>query len=203
MSNVILAALLVGTFSIAGFLQTMWLRSRFFRHLALPLDLGLTLFEKRILGDNKTVAGLLGMIIFSAFSFSVCGPYFFTKQISPLEPLYDAMIFGHWNIHSLNIEHWTVIGAVGGLIYMMGELPNSFLKRRFDISPGELPNSKIGRACCILIDQTDSVLAASLFFYFLFALQGVFLLYSCVFGALAHWGFNFLLFRLKMKSAPL
>jgi CDP-diglyceride synthetase len=199
----IIAAALVITFSIAGILQTLWLRSKLFKRLAFPIDLGLTLLNKRIFGDNKTVAGFLGMIVSSALSFSICGPWLVLMQSGALNSAKGSKIFVALTSPSPNTETWFTIGAIAGLIYMIGELPNSFLKRRFSIPPGELPKSKIARALCVCVDQTDSVFAASLFFYFLFDLEPLFLVFSCFFGALAHWAFNILLFKLRMKTAPL
>src|SRR3990167_4730235 len=64
--------------------QVLIVRGNYFSRMRVPLDLGKQLAGVRILGENKTVRGL-----------------------------------------------------VAGVGYMLGELPNSFLKRRFGIKAGQ------------------------------------------------------------------
>jgi hypothetical protein len=51
------------------------------------------------------------------------------------------------------------VNAILGLGYALGELPNSFIKRRLRIEPGRMSTGLIG-ALFFLIDQADSVVAA-------------------------------------------
>ena len=52
-----------------------------------------------------------------------------------------------------------LIGALLGVASWTGELPNSFMKRRLGIAPGEHRRSPLGVAISVL-DQADWVLAA-------------------------------------------
>ena len=50
-------------------------------------------------------------------------------------------------------------GAIAGLGYMLGELPNSLVKRRMGIGAGELPEQ--GRMITIAVDQLDSAIGVA------------------------------------------
>ena len=52
------------------------------------------------------------------------------------------------------------VGAAAGLGYVLAELPNSFVKRRLGIGPGELPRQH--RWLAVLVDQLDSGVGAAL-----------------------------------------
>ncbi len=54
-----------------------------------------------------------------------------------------------------------LVGALLGVASWTGELPNSFMKRRLGIPPGEQRRSPLGVAISVL-DQADWVLAACL-----------------------------------------
>ncbi|UTW49362.1 CDP-alcohol phosphatidyltransferase family protein [Bacterioplanoides sp. SCSIO 12839] len=50
-------------------------------------------------------------------------------------------------------------GAIAGLGYMLGELPNSLVKRRMGIGAGELPEQ--GKVITIAVDQLDSAIGVA------------------------------------------
>lgn len=54
---------------------------------------------------------------------------------------------------------YAVVNAVFGLGYVLGELPNSFLKRRLEITAGRTGAGLVG-GFFFLLDQADSVIAA-------------------------------------------
>ena len=54
---------------------------------------------------------------------------------------------------------YAVVNAVLGLGYVLGELPNSFAKRRVKIQPGKTIGGVLG-ALFFVLDQADSVIAA-------------------------------------------
>ena len=61
---------LIVAFVLAGLLQSLWLRSRVSRVLAIPLDGGRTFRGRPILGENKTLRGFVVMI--PAAALGVC-----------------------------------------------------------------------------------------------------------------------------------
>ncbi|WLI75809.1 CDP-archaeol synthase [Kosakonia sp. H02] len=67
------------------------------------------------------------------------------------------------------IKNALLLGVVTGLGYMLGELPNSMLKRWLKISPGQLPPRH--RGVFIFLDQADSALGVALGCMWLLALD--------------------------------
>src|SRR3990167_4956779 len=61
---------------------------------------------------------------------------------------------------------WVLTGALAGLAYVLAELPNSFIKRRMGVPPGEVPRRF--RLLFVAVDQLDSGLGIAL----LYALLG-------------------------------
>ncbi|WP_420591772.1 CDP-alcohol phosphatidyltransferase family protein [Bacterioplanoides sp.] len=53
-----------------------------------------------------------------------------------------------------------IAGAIAGLGYMLGELPNSLVKRRLGIGAGELPEQ--GKVITIAVDQLDSAIGVAI-----------------------------------------
>jgi hypothetical protein len=190
LDDLFVAALFVTSFVVAGVAQTLWLRSRAFRRFAFPLDGGVMFRGRPFLGRNKTVAGLLGMTIATAFSFALVGSTFVAAggaRFLSLE-LPDAP-------HS-----WFLVGGIVGLVYMLGELPNSFLKRRMGIEPGDLPRTRWGRRVAYAVDQCDSVVAASLFCALVSPLGPAFVVSTTAAGVAFHAAFNVVLKRLGLKE---
>ena len=103
-----------------------------------PLDGGATLGGRRLLGDNKTWRGALCMTGGVVLATLVLWQWGWWRDQLP-EAIDDSapLLVG--------------LGTVGG------ELPNSFLKRRLDIAPGQRRHSAGGIALAVL-DQGDLVL---------------------------------------------
>jgi hypothetical protein len=109
----------------------------------LPLDGGLRLRGRRVLGDNKTVRGALVMTVAT--------------------PLITSLLAAVWNVLSaglavapFQIEHPAGWGLLLGAGYWIGELPNSLVKRQLGIAPGDLAAGATG-VFFWFVDQLDSV----------------------------------------------
>jgi hypothetical protein len=126
----------------AGVIQVLWLRSRVSRRFGQPVDMGLTLRGRRLFGDNKTWRGFLGMVPGCAVAFPAW-----------------ALLFDAWELSLLG---YAGLGAVCGLGFMAGELPNSFVKRQLDIPPGEAPKSPLWRGVGWVVDRFDSLVGGLL-----------------------------------------
>jgi len=115
----------------------------------LPLDGGLSYRGRRLFGDNKTWRGAvvtIGTTTLAAWvlaQLSAC-----CWSLPTLVPLAET--------------HPLVWGLLLGTGYIVGELPNSFAKRRLDIAPGAAAQGTSGRAFWI-IDQLDSLAGMLLF----------------------------------------
>jgi len=126
----------------APLLHAPVLRWDLLRALKRPLDGGTTLGGRRVLGDNKTWRGALCMTVGVVLATLVLWQWDWWRDQLPAaiddsSPLLVGLLIG--------------LGTVGG------ELPNSLLKRRLDIAPGQRRRSAGGIALAVL-DQGDLVL---------------------------------------------
>jgi hypothetical protein len=128
--------------------------------------------QENILGANKTWRGFIFVPITNAFLLFLL-----------------SLILG------LPLQHPAALGFLLGLMYVLFELPNSFIKRRFGIKPGE----KSG-LLFFIFDKTDSALGVCLFYFLsghidLFSACNLFLVCS-----LTHITISQLLVILKIKK---
>ncbi|MGK0362163.1 MAG: hypothetical protein ACI9U2_004483, partial [Bradymonadia bacterium] len=90
----------------------------------MPIDGGRTHNGVRLFGDNKTWRGVVVMTLACAFWGAVQGVGATAGWWAPPALLVEG---------GLNAGAW---GALLGLGYILGELPNSYLKRQNGIAPG-------------------------------------------------------------------
>jgi CDP-2,3-bis-(O-geranylgeranyl)-sn-glycerol synthase len=118
------------------------LRYDLLRGLKRPLDGGRTFRGRRVLGDNKTWRGALCM---------TAGVVVATVLLWQWDWWLDQLP------GAVRASTPVLVGFLIGLGTVVGELPNSFLKRQLDIAPGARRRSPGGVALAIL-DQGDLVL---------------------------------------------
>jgi hypothetical protein len=106
-----------------------------------PLDGGATIGGRRVLGNHKTWRGAL---------FMIGGPTLAAVALTRWPAYRDALPD---DVADAPPPLW---GALVGLGVVVGELPNSFLKRRLDIAPGTQRHTPGGLAL-IVLDQADLV----------------------------------------------
>jgi CDP-archaeol synthase len=108
-----------------------------------PLDCGVRVRGRRLFGDNKTWRGAIVMFlgVLAAALLLSLWPWYWHHLPDGIQ---DA---GPW-----------IYGTLLGLGVVLGELPNSFIKRRLDIAPGTQRRG-LGGALLSLYDQADFVLA--------------------------------------------
>jgi hypothetical protein len=111
-----------------------------------PLDGGRCFRGRRWLGDNKTVRGALVMVLATVGCAALQ-----SELVRRVETLRELSLI---DIESVPPLLW---GTVLGIGYILGELPNSFLKRQLDIPPGGSATGIKG-AVFWLADQLDSLL---------------------------------------------
>ena len=101
----------------------------------------------------------------------------------------------------LTMEGYAAMGAWCALGFMLGELPNSFLKRQLDIAPGAASTGR-GLAWQLVADRLDSgiglLLAASLVVHVPWTTWAIVL----SIGPIFHWSFSVLMFQLGIKPRP-
>ena len=132
---------------IAGLLHHFFIiKYNLFEFLAKPIDFHLKLGNRRFFGDSKTFRGFIAVILFTGFSMVAI----------------NVLLGIPLKLNSF------LSGMLLGFGYSLGELPNSFLKRRFSIKESSLPHGSFGLILHIL-DQTDSVIG-SLIYAIMFAI---------------------------------
>ncbi len=103
----------------------------------------------------------------------------------------------------LSIAQYGLLGAWVGLGFMIGELPNSFVKRQFlDVSPGEAPTQPLARPICFVVDRLDSILGGMIALSLVVPTPFLTWCYVLLIGPVIHLAFNLLLFQLGVKARP-
>jgi hypothetical protein len=126
---------------ISGFVHHfLVIRYGLWAFLAKPVDFNLKLGGKRLFGDSKTFRGFIVVILITGISMWAINLFF---RI-PLK--YNPFLSG----------------MLVGLGYSLGELPNSFLKRRLGVRETS-PAAGILRPLLRILDQVDSVIGSLLF----------------------------------------
>ena len=182
------ALFLIAAFIISGIVHTIWMRSRTSLRFVIPLDGGLKFRQRRILGDNKTLRGLMVLIPGTGCSFFLLG------TVVSSQP---GVLDGVW---PLSPPAFGLLGLLAGLGFMLGELPNSFIKRQMGILPGEVAKGLTQKVIFLIIDRVDSLLGMLLAISLVVPTPWQIWLYVFVLGPFIHWFFSFVLFLLKVKE---
>jgi len=183
------ALFIILAFVVAGFAHSAWLGSRWSRRLLMPLDGGARIRGRRVFGDNKTLRGFAIMVPAAAASF-----WMLWMVISTTSPTIAIALW--W----LSPGEYAVLGAWAGLGFMLGELPNSFVKRQLDIAPGTAPRGRIAGVVSFAVDRLDSILGMLLAVSLAAPTPWLTWLYVIVVGPAIHFSFSLLLYRLGVKE---
>lgn len=180
------ALFLLAAFTLAGVAQTAWFASPISRGFALPLDGGLRCRGRRLFGDNKTTRGFVVMVPAAAASFALLAV-----------AIGDRAGAGVW---SLMPGTYALLGAWAGVGFMAGELPNSFIKRQLNISPGNAPRSRAWTAVQFAGDRLDSGIGMLAAVSLAVPAPALTWMYVLLIGPAIHWSFSVVLFRLGLKQ---
>ena len=103
-------------------------------------------------------------------------------------------------LYLLNYENQTsLVGILLGLGMTAGELPNSFLKRRFEIPPGESRAGFLG-ALFFICDQVDLTMGIWVFLYFLIKPSLWLILWSLLITLVLHLSVSSVGYLLGMRK---
>lgn len=182
------AVFIVAALSLAGICQALWLGSSWARRIAWPLDGGATWRGRRILGDNKTVRGFVVMVPATALAFGVLGSQ------------WSSASGGALAIWPMTVEGYVWLGAWSGLGFMLGELPNSFLKRRLAIPPGDAAGGRVTGVVFAVLDRIDSAAGLLAALTLVVPVPWQTWLYVLGVGSLVHLLFSVLVFQLGGKT---
>ncbi len=162
---------------VGGVLHMVFVAKHGLNFLAVPV-------QKRLFGANKTWRGFIIMPIVT-----ILGVWL--TQF--LEPLWQDWLLV--SLHSISIVG---IGLALGLAYVLFELPNSYLKRRLFVAPGEIP--KQCHYCFILLDQLDSAIGFTLVYFLLLDIPLKILLIQIAIFPLVAMTVKLGLYFLKLKK---
>jgi CDP-diglyceride synthetase len=164
---------------VAGILHMLVVRRDWLPLLRRPL-------AESLFGPNKTVRGFVVMPLAT-----VAGVY----VARAIEPRVSA----HVDVH-LDAAPPIALGLVVGLGYMLAELPNSLMKRRLGIQPGELPEKN--RLLFAFIDQADSVIGCALGYLLFLPIPLPVLGILVVLGPAVHLVVNVALYLAGLRKRP-
>jgi hypothetical protein len=185
--------------TVSGVLHMVVVKKDLFAALRVPLDGGRSLGGERIFGDHKTWRGVVFMIVatagLGALQGLLGGGW---AQGAGLAPM-DFARFGVLDGALAQASGYALVNAVLGFGYVVGELPNSFAKRRFGIVPGKTDQGLKGRLF-LLVDQADSVIAGLGIGALCFGWSLRFVLTGIATLTLLHLGFNFVLFLARVRK---
>ncbi len=129
-----------------------------FKKTAIPVDFG-----KNIFGKNKTfrgfIFGILFAIVIAYLQFLLYGFSYF-----------EGLSF-------IDYSNWLVVGFLFGFGALLGDLAESFIKRRLKIKPGER---------FVPWDQTDFIIGALIFVSFVVDVSWRMVLFITVISFLGH-----------------
>jgi hypothetical protein len=116
--------------------------------LCRPIDQGRSFRGKRIFGDNKTYRGVVVVALGTAIAFGLQ-----SLLLHRIASIKSIELFDYPFFKSLGL------GLAVGAAAMLSELPNSFIKRRFEIAPGSFAKGW-KRVIFYVYDQIDFLLGS-------------------------------------------
>lgn len=178
MAVVFTSLVLITPLIIAGILHMLVVRFRILLGLAHPIWL-------EGFGANKTWRGLVVMPVFGIAGLG----------LSQLGASYAPDL---WTIDFLSLPTLSA-GVALGLAYVLFELPNSYLKRRMGVAPGELASTPSSRRLFFVLDHVDS-LTGCLLIYLVFLGPRLEILLCLVLAPLIHILINLLLWIMGIRK---
>jgi CDP-2,3-bis-(O-geranylgeranyl)-sn-glycerol synthase len=186
------ALFLVVAMSLAGVAHLAWLKSPLSKRFSQPLDAGLTFRGRRIFGPNKMLRGFMVMPVAAAVTFAALAAL--------RERLPGWLASGIWD---LTAGEYALLGFACGLAFMLAELPNSFLKRQFDVPPGEAPDRGWLKPVCFVLDRCDSVMGVMVVVALTVPAPLAMWLWVLILGPMSHALFSAALHGIGEKLRPL
>ena len=177
---------------LAGISNMVFTKTNIYKKLRKPIDNNKILKDgQRVFGDNKTWIGFLSMILFYCIFQVLFGILCNHFNINTYNELY--------NIQSNTILFNFIFGLIAGFVYMILELPNSFIKRRLNIPSGKTV-SGIKGISFFIIDQIDSLVGVMLLLTLFSNIGFIGYIRYLFMGAITHIFINLILYLLKVRK---
>jgi CDP-diglyceride synthetase len=185
----VIALFLIVAFILAGVLHSVWLASEASRYFSHPIDGGRRFRGRRLFGDNKMLRGFIVMTPAAALSF-----WALATLLDAVSPALRASLW------PLSNGELALLGAWAGLGFMLGELPNSFVKRQLDIAPGAPASRGAGGVVGFVADRVDSIIGMLIAISIVTYTPWQTWAYVLTLGPAIHLCFSVLLYRLGVKA---
>ena len=194
LNNILIVEITMFPVILGGIANMIFTKTNTYKKLAKPIDNGLKLWDgNELFGSHKTWIGALSMIflctLFQVIWGWVCRSFSIT--------LNQSCLHYKWSI-GLDV----LIGCLLGITYIIFELPNSFIKRRLNISAGETASQTGWKQCVFtIVDQFDSMFGISLI-PVIFSGAGILTYINFVIiGGLTHLIINVLLKMVRIRRS--
>lgn len=168
---------------LSGITFIFLLKKNYFLFLNYPIDFGLSIGKKRIFGENKKIKGPIFMGAFTA-----------------LYGIIITLVFNNLIIHIQDLFYVLLSYFLTGLSYSIGELPNSFIKRQLNISPGDQSKSPYWRFIFSFLDIFDSLIFVGITYYVLFKFSAGSVIVSVLIGGMLHMITDQFMIRINLKK---
>jgi hypothetical protein len=193
---------LAASVALTGILHMVAVKKDLWPGLKIPLDGGRTLGGRPIFGANKTWRGVLFMVlvagVIGALQGLVGGAWAERSGYACIDFGAVGALVGAPRGTAALVAGYALVNLVLGLGYILGELPNSFIKRRIDIAPGKGGAGWVGKLFFV-VDQLDSALAALFLGALFFPLGWRIVVVGALCFALLHFAVTGLLFLARIK----
>jgi len=181
----------MGPLLLGGIANMVFTKTGFYNAHKTPIDKGKRARDGRdIFGPNKTWIGFASMIVFCTVFQVLFGVLCNALSLNRYNDLYICRP----NTLPLNL----LFGALIGTVYMLCELPNSFVKRRMGIGAGKTVGGLKG-VLFFIIDQIDSIVGVMLVLMLFTDIGLVGYLCYVALGGVTHITVNLILFALKIR----
>lgn len=177
---------------LSGAANMLFTKTNLYKMHKHPIDNGRLMWDnRRLFGDNKTWIGFFSMIFFCTLFQLGFGIFCNAASLNAHCDVYSV----YENSPSLNL----LFGFLTGLIYMVSELPNSFIKRRVGIKEGKTAKGLKGLVF-FAVDQVDSLIGVMLLLYFFSDISMAKYFLYVILGAATHIVINIVLYLIKVRE---
>jgi hypothetical protein len=173
-----------------GVFHALCMKHDWLAFLRRPIDGGTLVGGKPLFGANKTFRGPVAVGIGAALVLGVQASLLHRMPSLRSIELFDYGAVNGW-----------LLGFVVGSVAMLAELPNSFLKRRLDVAPGE-PGRGIAGALLYVLDQVDLLLGAWLVLAWFVDVRASWVIFSIVLVLVVHQALTWVTYALGMRRSP-
>jgi hypothetical protein len=117
-----------------------------------------------------------------------------------LVPIFNVLFLLIFNsLLKLELENTISLGLLLGLAYVAFELPNSYIKRKLHIKPGETSANK--NYFFMLVDKTDSAFGVAFVYYLISSITITGAIFLMLINSISHIVISLILIFTKIKAS--